>query len=305
MPNCSTCTAVYQTPCFYDVDSDHRRKAALKRDIETLRGQNDALGIIVASIRSSTDAEVAEIVQQIRADEDLDTIADYLKKNVILPERSGVKSVEGELSNLIGRPSIDAQGVVKHYGHTSSLSLVSDRERSPIHLQTSEVWTRVTRDTALVEHLLSLYFCWAHPYYVLFSKDIFLDDMAKGRSNYCSPLLVNALLAFACAYSDRPEARENPADPVTRGDHFFAEAKRLLHESESSNLTTVQALALMGLREASCNRDSSGCKYAGRCIRMLIELGLHLSFASASDKISPTELEVRRITFWACFINDT
>lgn len=305
MPNCSTCTAVYQTPCFYDVDSDHRRKAALKRDIEALKGQNDALGIIVASIRSSTDAEVAEIVQQIRADEDLENIAESLKKNVMLPERSGVKSAEGELSNLIGRPSRDELGVVKHFGHTSSLSLVSDGERSPMHLQSSEVWTRVTRDAVFVEHLMSLYFCWVHPSYVLFSKEVFLDDMAEGRSKYCSPLMVNALLALACSYSDQPEARENLSDPKTAGDHFFAEAKRLLNENESSNLTTVQALALMGLREASYGRDSSGFQYAGRCVRMLIELGLHLSFVSASDKISPTELEVRKITFWGCFIQDT
>ena len=304
-PDCSTCTAVYQTSCCYDVDSDHRRKAALKRDIEALKGQNDALGIIVASIRSSTDAEVAEIIQQIRADEDLDSIADSLKKNVMLPERSRDKSAEGELSNMIGRPSMDASGVVKHYGHTSSLGLVSDGERPPIHLQTSEAWTRVTRDAAFVEHLLSLYFCWAHPSYVLFPKELFLDDMTKGQSRYCSPLLVNALLAFACAYSDRPEAREDFSDPKTAGDHFFAEAKRLLNQNGSSSLTTVQALALMGIREASCSRDSSGFQYAGRCVRMLIELGLHLSFASASDKITPTELEARRITFWGCFINET
>ena len=277
----------------------------MKRDIEALKGQNDALSIIVASIRSSTNAEVAEIVQQIRADEDLDSIAESLKKNVTLPERSNVKSAEGDLSNLIGRPSIDASGVVKHYGHTSSLSLVCDGERSPMHLPTSDVWTRVTRDAAFLEHLLNIYFCWGHPFYVLFSKELFLDDMNKGRSKYCSPLLVNALLAFACAFSDRPEAREDPSDPTTAGNHFFAEAARLLFESDASNLTTVQALALMGLREVSCGRDSSGFQYAGRCVRMSIELGLHLSFASASDKISPTELEARKITFWGCFVNDT
>ena len=270
-----------------------------------MKGQNDALGIIVASIRSSTNAEVAEIVQQIQADEDLDSIAESLKKNVTLPERSNVESAEGDLSNLIGRPSMDASGVVKHYGHTSSLSLVCDGERSPMHLQTSDVWTRVTRDTAFLEHLLNIYFCWAHPFYVLFSKELFLDDMDNGRNKYCSPLLVNAVLSFACAFSDRPEAREDPSDPSTAGDHFFAEAKRLLFESDASNLTTVQALALMGLREVSRGRDSSGFQYAGRCVRMLIELGLHLSFASASDKISPTELEARKITFWGCFINDT
>lgn len=84
-----------------------------------------------------------------------------------LPERSHVKSAEGDLSNLIGRPSIDASGVVKHYGHTSSLSLVCDGERSPMHLQTLDVWTRVTRDTAFLEHLLNIYFCWGHRYLLI------------------------------------------------------------------------------------------------------------------------------------------
>ena len=296
---------MYQTPCSYDVDSDHRRKAALKRDIETLKGRNDALGVIVASIRSSTDAEVSEIVQQIRSDEDLDALAESLKRNVTLPERSNAKTAEGELSNLIGRPSLDAAGVVKHYGHTSSLSLVSDSAQSAVHLLTSEPWTKVTSNSAFIDHITTLYFTWSHPFYSLFSKELFLNDMTEGRDKYCSPLLVNALLAVGCAYSDRPEARSNPSDPSTAGDHFFAEARRLLYENESSNLTTVQALALMGIREASCSRDSNGFQYAGRCTRMLIELGLHVSFGSASDEFGPTELEARKITFWGCFIMET
>ena len=305
MPNCSTCTAVYQTPCSYDVDGDHRRKAALKRDIEALKGQNDALGVIVASIRSTSDMEVAEIVQQIRADEDLDSLAESLKRNIMLPDRSSAKTAEGELSNLIGRPSFDSAGVVKHYGHTSGLGLVSDGGQSPIHLHSSEPWTKVSQNASFIDHLVTLYFTWSHPFYTLFSKELFLEDMTKGRNKYCSPLLVNALLAVACAYSDRPEARSNPADPNTVGDHFFEEARRLLYENESSNLTTVQALALMGLREASCSRDSIGFQYAGRCTRMLIELGLHVSFGSAGDKIEPTELEARKYTFWGCFVVET
>lgn len=76
-------------------------------------------------------------------------------------------------------------------------------------------------------------------------------------------------------------------------------------ESDSSNLTTVQALAIMGLREASCGRDSSGFQLAGRSMRMLIELGLHLSFGSAGDKLDPIEVEARKSTFWGCFVYDT
>jgi len=134
MPDCSTCVAVYQTPCFYDIDSDHRRKAALKRDITTLEGRNSSLNIIFRSIRTSSESEVAEIVQQIRAEEgiDIDVLAESLEKNKLLSERSeryespgrlersgqseqsetsGGKSAEGELSNLIGRPAHDLDGV--------------------------------------------------------------------------------------------------------------------------------------------------------------------------------------------------
>ena len=305
MPNCSTCTAVYHTPCAYDVEGDHRRKAALRRDIEALKEQNGALGIIVASIRSSSESEVADIVQQIRADEDLDAIAESLKKNVTLLERSDAKSAEGDLSNLIGNPLSDEMGVLKPFGSTSNMGLISDTEHSPSNLQTSEAWTTVTRDTAFVEHLVSLYFCWSHPYYVLFSKELFLHDMVKRRSKYCSPILVNAILALGCSMSDRPEARANPADPWTAGDHFFAEAKRLLDSNESSSITTVQALALMGLREASCDRDSSGFSYAGRSMHMAIELGLHLCWGASNNKFGPTEFEVRKITFWGLFTYDT
>ena len=306
-PSCSTCTAVYHTECVYDIDSDHRRKGALKRDIQTLRERNGALGIIVASIRSSSEAEVADIVQQIRADENLEAIAESLKRNMPLPGRSDSQTLEGDFSDLMGKPALDEAGETRHYGHSSNLALVPHDEEIPLRANfSSESWTRVTRDAEFVGHLMGLYFCWQHPFYVLFSKECFLHDMARGRSKYCSPLLVNALLANACTYSDRPEARTIPNDARTAGDHFFAEARRLLFENEHSTLTTVQALALMGLREATCGRDSSGYQYAGRCIRMALELGLHLCFKTAGNSaLTPTEVEVRKITFWGCFTLET
>lgn len=298
----------------YDLDSDHRRKGALKRDIQTLKERNGALGIIVASIKSSTEAEVADIVQQIRADENLEVIADSLKKkennnlNAPLPLRSDSQTLESDFSDLMGKPAVDEAGETRSYGHSSNLGLVPPLEDDlpSRHVLSSESWTSVTRDAEFVGHLMWLYFCWQHPFYVLFSKECFLHDMARARSKYCSPLLVNAILATGCIYSDRPEARADPNDPTTAGDHFFAEARRLLYENEQSTLTTVQALALMGIREASCGRDSSGFQYAGRCIRMALEMGLHLCFKTAGNSsLTPTEIEVRKITFWGCFIVET
>ena len=51
-------------PCFYDSDSDHRRKSSLNKNIATLRGENESLVTILKAIKSSSEAKVAEIVHE-------------------------------------------------------------------------------------------------------------------------------------------------------------------------------------------------------------------------------------------------
>jgi hypothetical protein len=170
----------------------------------------------------------------------------------------------------------------------------------------SPTWTSVTHDLAFVEHLLDLYFRWSHSFYVIFSRECFYKDFRSGRDKYCSPLLVNAMLAYGCHFTDDPAARTDPANFRTAGDHFFDEARRLLYENEASALTTVQALCVMAMREPSAGRDSSGFAYIGRAMRMAIEMGLHLKdSASPAMGLTPSENEVRKVTFWGCFTVDT
>ncbi|KAI9829121.1 MAG: hypothetical protein M1832_000144 [Thelocarpon impressellum] len=311
MPVCLTCSAVYQSECMYDIDSDHRRKGALKRDIQTLRKHNGALGTIVASLRSSTDDEVSDIISHIRSDESLENLVDSLKAkgeaNAAGGWRTGPQSLEGHLEDIKGTPIINASGETRYFGKTSSLGMVPTDDRSPTRSDLpNEPWTRVTGNAEFVGHLMALYFCWQHPSYVFFSKECFLYDMALARTKYCSPLLVNAVLASGCVFSDRREARQDPDDVRTAGNHFFAEAERLLNQDDRASLTHTQALAIMSIREASCGRDSSGYRLAGRCIRMALELGLHLSVAKTGiHGLTPSNVEVRKITFWGCFTLET
>ena len=270
----------------------------------TLTGEKESLITIIKAIKSDSDAEVAEIVQLIRANESLDVIAETLKKNATLPDISDV-SLQGELSHqFIGRAAFES-GTIRAYGLSSNLGLASDQEMRPSQLNHSEDWTIVTTDKSLIECLLKLYFVWVHPFYCFFSKKMFLDDLTNNRTGHCSSLLVNAILAVASHYSDRTDAGFVPCDHNTAGDRFFAEAQRILNERNEANLTTVQALALMGLREASAGRPNSGFQYSGRCMRMLVELGLHLSIGPDEFELDPRDLEARKITFWACFNYDT
>jgi len=116
-------------------------------------------------------------------------------------------------------------------------------------------------------------------------------------------MLVNALLAYACHYSDRPQARTDPNNPATAGDHFFEEAKMILDRNEKSCLTTVQALGILAVRECSHGRDGNGYRYAGMCVRMALELGLHLS--SMGTGLRSADTEARKVTFWSTFNIET
>lgn len=325
-PVCATCTAVYKTECYYSWEQrselDARRTTStLKRDTPTGSATSDASSdhadFLIKAIRSLPESEASELIHHIRKDPRLDVaaLADTWKKTATLPfsPSSDRESLEGDLSLLLGKPSLTQAGESRHFGHTSSLGLVLEDENytSPRHTVgpadlKNGTWTTVTQDILFVEHLLDLYFQWSHSFYVIFSRECFCKDFQSGRQKYCSPLLVNALLAYACHFSDDPRARVDPSNPRSAGDHFFAEARRLLFEDESPSLTTAQALCVMAMREPSAGRDSSGFMYIGRCMRMCVELGMHLNTTSSpSLRLTPSEIEVRKVTFWGCFIVDT
>lgn len=163
-------------------------------------------------------------------------------------------------------------------------------------------WTTITSDTALAQHLLALYFCWEYPTFASLSKEHFLKDYSAGRSRYCSSILVNALLALGCRFSSQPSTLANPNDPYSSGDHFFKECQRLFYQEDNHhNLTTIQALGIMSIREASCGRDSESWYYAGQSIRLAVEMGLHRVHDNSGDS---DEVAVQSATFWGAFSLD-
>lgn len=164
----------------------------------------------------------------------------------------------------------------------------------------ASTWTNITSDSGLVQHLLALYFCWEYPTFASLSKEHFLKDFQNGTPRYCSSILVNALLALGCRFSSQPSTRANPDDPYSSGDHFFQECHRQFHkEQDHHTLTTIQALGIMSIREASCGRDSESWYYAGQSIRLAIEMGLHR--VQEGDADDEDEVAVQAATFWGAF----
>lgn len=166
-------------------------------------------------------------------------------------------------------------------------------------------WTDATTNDSLVQHLLALYFCWEYPTFANVSKEHLLVDYRSGKHRFCSPLLINAILALGARFSDLLEAFKDPNDPISAGQHFFEEAQRLSGLEEIPSLTTIQALGLMSLRQASRGNDMSGWHYSRLAMRMAIDLDLHEDEASLNDPKDDTyslpERQVRAATFWGCW----
>jgi hypothetical protein len=59
-------------------------------------------------------------------------------------------------------------------------------------------WTSVIDDDAFLRKLVQFYLLKEYPFLPAFQKDYFLQDMLSGRKQYCSPLLIHAVLASAC-----------------------------------------------------------------------------------------------------------
>ncbi|EGX94723.1 nitrogen assimilation transcription factor nirA [Cordyceps militaris CM01] len=331
VPSCAACASVYGTECIYDPNSDHRRKGVYREKTDGMKADDVTLKILIEAILNASEDDIDDVVRRIRHCDSLDNLAQQILQDG--PSLGGssaehssdeqwVAQVDGErdLAGKMGELRIE-NGAIRFIGGTSHLIYLGGT--SPGHdsepnaesylpsMNPITSWTDVTGHVSLITHLLNMYFTYHYPYFTTLSRKLFWRDFSKGRgavgqsSSHCSSLLVNAMLALGCHFSDLAGACSTLGDTRTKGDHFFAEAKRLIMEEdefERPRLVTVQALALMSVREAGCAREATGWVYSGMSFRMAQDIGLNLDI-SYSDRnfMTDEEIDARRITFWGCF----
>ncbi|KAI8964083.1 hypothetical protein F5Y11DRAFT_345821 [Daldinia sp. FL1419] len=142
-----------------------------------------------------------------------------------------------------------------------------------------QVWTNVPIPNELAATLISLYLEIDHPWCPLFDADLFLNDCMQGGSHFCSRLLVNALLGWACqSYSSlQPEAT---AFSIA----FESEADALWQSEKMTNtLTAAAAAQFLNSTLASRGRDD----YANQCLEEGIQMGKRMGlFGVGSEDAS-------------------
>lgn len=306
---CTRCSSLKGVTCQYAV-SVQVSKESMRADIEELQSHRQVSEHVLNSLAAGDQAEF--ILQQLRGGETLDDISKSL--DLISPYGSTRTSSQmnwepGPASSGTESWSISPNdGGGRNRDETpdfpfDSGASINQNDADWQYLPEGEQWTSLTSDSDMVEHLMSLYFCWEYPIFASLSKRHLLEDFRARRRRYCSRLLINAILALGCRFSDRHSMTADLDSSETAADQLFAEAERLWQaEQNNPSLTTIQATALMSIREASYGRDNRSWFYSGQSIRMAVELGLHAHTQHAD--MDDDEYEVRSITFWGAFTLD-
>ncbi|KAJ5126680.1 hypothetical protein N7448_007459 [Penicillium atrosanguineum] len=186
---------------------------------------------LVNTIREDDEQKGPSLLNLIRSNAPLDEIRLHLAENEKLSNNNEAIA-KGQ------KPNSSPFGSSHRYMDIKRISDI------PLYRVPAQPWTSVTNDDDFVSHLISLYFTWNNCTSNWIDRDLFLRDMRSGNleSRFCSPLLVNSVLAMACLYSDYPETLAIPGDQSSRGEHFLEEAMQLLKEDEDRlSLTTFQA----------------------------------------------------------------
>lgn len=168
----------------------------------------------------SNDQQVPEILHRLQNGDSYESIAEWLAP----PDGCDVHSPTGSQHSIFEASNHEMSGI------------------SP-----NILWTSVTTDQVILDHLFQLYFAWVHPVHTLFSEGYFVNSFRYNSKLFCSPVLVNAMCALACHLHANADT-----DEIEQLGLSFSDAVRSEIEPDDGCLTTIQALAVMFL--VGCGR---------------------------------------------------
>ncbi|KAF5549290.1 nitrogen assimilation transcription factor nit-4 [Fusarium mexicanum] len=310
-PACRRCLQ-RKLACIYVARPGETRSQALNRcSHETCEGSSQRSSVyeeLVGLLKNLPEQDAQAILQRLRSGTDTASVANQARAGNLLlqmavvpetrlryefPYRSDMPK-ELELNNpylnsmLYETASLYSQHQTSGAtlpGHLASLG--SEEQRSPylkpFHAAQvfdpllSDVkvsaWTSICNDDNLMRDLLTVLFRCEYHFTAAFHKDLFLEDLAARRKDFCSSLLVNVTLAYACVCYPKFTNRVEYWNPNTLAYRFIAEAKRLWElEASIPRMTTIQAGILFSVFHNLCGLDEVGKPYRVHAVALADQL---------------------------------
>lgn len=144
---------------------------------------------LVEALRAVNGRRANDVLNLIQSNADLSEIRLFLAESYSPDDQYSHDILLEEQASQNARPNVRRK--------IMSVEQLTD---TPVYRVSARPWTAVTDDDELVSHLISKYFTWNHQTLNWINRELFIRDMRSSNlgSMFCSPLLVNAMLAQAC-----------------------------------------------------------------------------------------------------------
>ena len=171
----------------------HARQVFLSNLMGTNASFDDLVDFMAHSIVTTTNVHIpnASVFRQLRGQQvGLDTLRELV--GIPAPQRRIAISDLLSDGNASSPPSKDAGTRSTPSGHQD------DQTTEPPFKVPAKPWTNLA-DDELVSHLISIFLEWINPCWRAVEQDLFVEALRSGDPNslYCSPFLVNSILALA------------------------------------------------------------------------------------------------------------
>ncbi|KAI8627220.1 hypothetical protein F5Y19DRAFT_477789 [Xylariaceae sp. FL1651] len=321
-PSCSPCRS-RGFRCEFKDKPNETAYTDLKRRFHELEQQHMELVELYDMLKSRPEAEAYTILQRLRSKADVHSITSSIKEADLLVQHEPTStSSRGSSSS---QPSFTTETLLNiHHPNaypqqplpngetadsrpqTISMSGTTlEEHKFPPHKDMRDAranqWTTVTNNDHMLANFISLYLSWDHASLRLFDEDYFLEQMVAVRTEYCSPLLVNAILAVATLNYSAIDAGQSRA----MGHAFFEEAKRIwASEVDELHVLKIPAALLMTVWCNWNDMKEMGSFYLSQATRVALNLGF---FHKLDEGLQSRELESRKrqkaiaIVAWGLF----
>ncbi|KAL7908161.1 N-terminal fungal transcription regulatory domain-containing protein [Trichoderma velutinum] len=130
-------------------------------------------------------------------------------------------------------------------------------------------WTNVTISNEYAARAISLYLEMDHPLLGFFEPNLFVSSLTTGKTDYCSPTLVNALLYWACQLNSAQDPESG-----SLALRFCTEAESLWeHQRSYDSILNLAAIQFLSLGYLGQGRDHVVLAYLNEASQMAVRMG--------------------------------
>ncbi|KAF3011008.1 hypothetical protein E8E13_010819 [Curvularia kusanoi] len=279
-PECKTCWRLHRL-CEYAAPLGVTRQQANKQRLAVVERTSLNLQYLVRLLRESSEADALLALRRIRQAPDLEEAISVLAAAQALLAPA---STTGSLPEYTSRPdeassagsnvqsaersrssSTETSGYMLEKGPAQTRDRYTQNHVSidlPVLDLPFSRWTSACTDDRFMNHLMTLFWTWDNTVEPMLFRPLFEDDLCSNSAAFCSPFLVNALLALSCLFTSEHAAFSDPGDYMTRGRRFAEEAEQHLERKIGGpSIPLLQGQFAMFVFESNVHGGSESMKY--------------------------------------------